>query len=118
MSTLAKISFATALSILSFAGVSHAERAGISFDYPASIDQAIRTTKAPVFNIHNTDWLDHHNDDDYRDFFMKSDAVRKLQEAIASNKELTEALAAQNIEVKHVIGAERALDGSFTFDIY
>jgi hypothetical protein len=115
MNRVAKIAIASALSSLALAGVSRAESLGMNTT--GGIDQTLRNFHGNDFTVeHFYNW--HHRDPAYgpRSAPPRSaQDVRQIQASIGANQVLSHELAGQGVNVRNVINAEQAADGSITF---
>ena len=115
MNRVAKIAIAAAFSSLAFAGVSRAESLGMNTE--RGIEQTLRSFQGD-FNIHPVyDW---HNLDDQttgpRSVLQRSQsAVHAIQASIDANRSLAHKLNNDGINIRNVVNAEQAADGSITF---
>ncbi|RYC17700.1 hypothetical protein [Ciceribacter ferrooxidans] len=110
MNRFTKIASATLFAVLSVAGYSHAAT-------PRAVDDALRSTARPAFNVVELSSLDHRSPvlAEYKDVSPASMSARDLQASIESNHSLRRQLSAENVEIGNIVGAERAADGSFVF---
>ncbi len=110
MNRFTKIASATLFAVLSAAGYSHAAT-------PRAVDDALRSTANPAFNVVELSSLEHRNPllAEYKDVSPASMSARDLQASIESNHSLRRQLTAENVEIGNIVGAERAADGSFVF---
>ncbi|MGV2128653.1 hypothetical protein ACQZ4Q_08765 [Agrobacterium vitis] len=107
MSRIAKISLAAVLSTAAMTGISHAAM--------SAADRALATDHNPRFMISTPDEIEKH--DTFQDFLGSltptSPEAREVQAAIRENPVLRRQLLSQNVELKNVIYADEASDGSF-----
>lgn len=116
MNRVAKIAIVSAFSSLAFAGISRAESAGMNS--APGIEQTLRSFQGNDFIVQNyQDWRNIDSMDQYgprsapaRD----TREVRQIQASIDANKTLTRKLAEKGVNVRNVINAEQAADGSVT----
>jgi hypothetical protein len=116
MNPVAKIAIAAAFSSLAFAGVSRAESLGMNT--AQGIEQTLRTFQGNDFDIQPVyDW---HNLDDEstgpRSVLQRSQsAVHAIQASIDANRSLAHRLNSDGVNIRNVVNAEQAADGSITF---
>ncbi|BCH66029.1 hypothetical protein [Agrobacterium vitis] len=107
MSRIAKISLAAILATAAMTGISHAAM--------SAADRALATDHNPRFMISTPDEIEKH--DTFQDFLGSltptSPEAREVQAAIRENPVLRRQLLSQNVELKNVIYADEASDGSF-----
>ncbi|MBB4008009.1 hypothetical protein [Allorhizobium taibaishanense] len=107
MSRIIKISLVTILSITAMTGISHAAM--------SAADKALATDHNPRFMINTPDEIQKH--DQFQDFLgsltPSSPEAREVQTAIRENPALRRQLLSRNVELKNVIYADEASDGSF-----
>ncbi|MBB3446416.1 MULTISPECIES: hypothetical protein [unclassified Rhizobium] len=116
MNRVAKIAIAAAFSSLAFAGVSRAESLGMNT--AAGIEQTLRSFHGNDFNVEPVyNW--HHLDDEMtgpRSAPQRSQsAVHAIQASIDANKSLAHQLNNDGVNIRNVVNAEQAADGSITF---
>lgn len=107
MSYMIKVSVAAVLATAAMTGISHAAM--------SAADKALATDHSPRFVISSPDAIEKH--DTFQDFLgslsPSSPQARAVQAAIRENPVLRKQILAQNIEIKNVIYADEASDGSF-----
>ena len=98
---------------------SQATTGGSGFDLSASRDAntAIRHWKGRAFDVEEVSGI---NDDTHREMLQDRRAaeprqVVALQSAIQGNHRLSERLRHDNVEIRNIVGADAAMDGSLTF---
>ena len=102
---------------LGFAGdadartMKHAPAATMSTTASTPLEQAIRASNGSDFNIVSEMQLPK-QDAAFIQETTSDSQLNGIHEAIAANRSLASKLAAQNIEVKEITGADRAADGS------
>ncbi|SIP90697.1 hypothetical protein SAMN05880590_101131 [Rhizobium sp. RU35A] len=89
--------------------------AGTSQAAMSAADRALAADHNPRFLLMRTDEIeDHVSLQDYlNDLSPQSPEVKDLQVAIRENPVLTKELKAQDVEIRNVIYADEAADGSF-----
>ncbi|PDT30200.1 hypothetical protein CO660_09035 [Rhizobium sp. L9] len=116
MNRVVTITIAAALSSLAFAGVSQAESFGMNS--AQAIEQTLRTFRGNNFNIEQVrNW---HNLDDEttgpRSAPERSgQTIRGIQASIDANRSLAHRLNNEGVDVRNIVNAEQAADGSVTF---
>lgn len=116
MNRTAKIAIAAALSSLAFAGVSRAQ--SLDMNTAPAIDQTLRTFRGNDFNIEPIhDYASQNNDmtGPHLVPWRTMHAIQGIQASIDANRPLARELNQQGVEVRNVVNAEQALDGSLTF---
>ena len=115
MNRVAKIAIAAAFSSLAFAGVSRAESLGMNT--AQGIEQTLRTFQGdfdvrPVYDWHN---LDDENTGPRSVLQRPQSAVHAIQASIDANRSLAHKLNNEGVNIRNVVNAEQAADGSITF---
>ncbi|MBB3459881.1 hypothetical protein [Rhizobium sp. BK377] len=115
MNRVSKIAFAVAFSSLAFAGVSRAESLGMNT--AQGIEQTLRTFQGdfdvrPVYDWHN---LDDENTGPRSVLQRPQSAVHAIQASIDANRSLAHKLNNEGVNIRNVVNAEQAADGSITF---
>jgi len=115
MNRVAKIAIAAAFSSLAFAGVSRAESLGMNT--AQGIEQTLRTFQGdfdvqPVYNWHN---LDNETTGPRSVIQRPQSAVHAIQASIDANRSLARKLNNDGVNIRNVVNAEQAADGSITF---
>lgn len=107
MSHFIKFSFAAVFATVAMTGLSHAAM--------SVADKALAADHHPRIMISSPDEIEKHSP--FQDFLgsltPNSPDVRGVQAAIRENPVLRKELLSQNVELKHVIYADEASDGSF-----
>ncbi len=116
MNRVAKITIAAAFTSLAFAGVSRAESLGMNT--ASGIEQTLRTFQGndfdvqPVYNWRNLD----DESTGPRSVLQRSQSdVHAIQASIDANKSLAHKLNNDGVNIRNVVNAEQAADGSITF---
>lgn len=115
MNRVAKITIAAAFSSLAFAGVSRAE--SLDMNTAQGIERTLRTFHGdfdvqPVYNWHN---LDDEMTGPRSVIQRPQSAVYAIQASIDANKSLAHKLNNDGVNIRNVVNAEQAADGSITF---
>ncbi|MBB3657484.1 hypothetical protein FHX15_002716 [Rhizobium sp. BK650] len=116
MNRVAKIAIAAAFSSLAFAGVSRAESLGMNT--AQGIEQTLRTFQGNDFNVqYFYNWRNLDDEDTGpRSAPQRSQSdVRAIQASIDANKSLAHKLNNDGVNIRNVVNAEQAADGSITF---
>lgn len=107
MSYIMKVSLTAAVAITAMTGLSHAAM--------SAADKALATERNPHFIISTPGEIEKHSP--FQDFLgslsPSSPEAREVQAAIRENASLHRQLLSQDIELKNVIYADEASDGSF-----
>ncbi|MDQ0455975.1 hypothetical protein [Rhizobium paknamense] len=107
MSSMIKVSLVAVLATAAMTGISQAAM--------SAADQALAKDHNPRFIISTPDEIEKH--DSFQDYLgsltSTSPEAREVQAAIRENKVLRKELMSQNVELKNVIYADEASDGSF-----
>ncbi|MVA80384.1 hypothetical protein GOZ89_13235 [Agrobacterium vitis] len=107
MSRISKISLAAVLATAAMTGISHAAM--------SAADKALATDHNPRVMISTPDEIEKH--DTFQDFLgsltPSSPQAREVQAAIRENPVLRRQLLSRSVELKNVIYADEASDGSF-----
>lgn len=116
MNRVAKIAVTAALSSLALAGVSRAESLGMN--NTPEIEQTLRMFHGRDFNVEQVhNW--HSQDDEMtgpRSAPQRSmQEVNGIQASIDANKSLAGQLARNGVNIRDIVNAEQAADGSVTF---
>jgi hypothetical protein len=115
MNRVAKIAIAATLSSLALAGVSRAESLGMNTSQ--GIDQTLKTFSGDFDIEHVYNW--HHDYDRVSGPLSAPQRtagdIRGIQASIDANKSLAHQLNNQGVDVRSVVNAEQAADGSLTF---
>jgi len=115
MNRVSKIAAAIAISSLSFAGVSYADSA--TMNWGPELEKTL-TTFDKGFDVKQIgDYQNQKVGSDSEDTSIprSDEAVAHIQAAIRSNKPLLEKLEAKGVNLKDVVNAQQAADGSVTF---
>ncbi|AHF83383.1 hypothetical protein RLEG3_16810 [Rhizobium leguminosarum bv. trifolii WSM1689] len=110
------ITLAAALSSVAFAGVSRAESLGMNT--AQGIEQTLKTFQGNDFNVQEVyNW---HNFDDettgpHSAPQRSGQAIRGIQASIDANRSLAHRLNNEGVDVRNIVNAEQAADGSMTF---
>ena len=115
MNRIATFSVIAALSAVSFGEISHA--ASVEMNWPAHIDQTVRTFRGDNFRVVDLDTLKRQSDTRVRMEEATANQRAALLAAIEANKPLAAKLRAQNVETTNIAGAEQAADGGLTIDV-
>lgn len=110
------ITLAAALSSLAFAGVSRAESLGMNT--PQGIEQTLRGFQGNDFNVQEVyNWrnFDDETSGPHSAPQRSGDAIRGIQASIDANKSLAHRLNNEGVDIRNVVNAEQAADGSMTF---
>jgi hypothetical protein len=115
MNRVAKITIAAAFSSLAFAGVSRAE--SLDMNTAHGIEQTLRTFRGdfdvqPVYNWRN---LDDETTGPRSVLQRSNSAVHAIQASIDANNSLAHKLNNDGVNIRNVVNAEQAADGSITF---
>ncbi|MBB2751763.1 UNVERIFIED_ORG: hypothetical protein GGI57_002451 [Rhizobium aethiopicum] len=116
MNRVATITLAAALSSLAFAGVSRAESLGMNT--AQGIEQTLRTFHGSDFNVeqvHNWRNLDDESTGPRSAPERSGQAVHAIQASIDANRSLAHRLNNEGVDVRNIVNAEQAADGSLTF---
>ena len=116
MNRIAKMPVIILLSVLPLAGVASA--ATMSMESPSSLDTTVKALGPSQFNVVTLDSLD--TGDVAKTAFQENASAHAadaamLRQSIESNRSLTRALEAQNVNVDDIAGALKAADGTVTF---
>ncbi|QND14722.1 hypothetical protein HB775_13195 [Rhizobium leguminosarum bv. trifolii] len=110
------ITLAAALSSIAFAGVSRAESLGMNS--AQGIEQTLRTFHGNDFNVeqvHNWRNLDDETTGPRSAPERSGQAVHGIQSSIDANRSLAHRLNNEGVDVRNIVNAEQAADGSLTF---
>ncbi|MFS8144615.1 hypothetical protein ATY78_21500 [Rhizobium sp. R635] len=116
MNRIVTVTLAAALSSMAFAGVSRAESLGMNTTQ--GIEHTLRTFQGNDFNVEQVyNWR---NSDDGttgpRSAPERSDqAIHGIQASIDANRSLAHRLNNEGVDVRNIVNAEQAADGSLTF---
>ncbi|RUM21183.1 hypothetical protein EFQ99_27215 [Rhizobium vallis] len=116
MNRVVTITLAAALSSLAFAGVSRAESLGMNS--AQGIEQTLRTFQGNDFNVEQVyNWrnLDDETTGPRSAPQRSGEAVRGIQASIDANKSLAHRLNNEGVDIRNIVNAEQAADGSMTF---
>ncbi|OWV76327.1 hypothetical protein ATY77_05200 [Rhizobium sp. R634] len=116
MNRIVTVTLAAALSSLAFAGVSRAESLGMNTD--RGIEQTLRSFQGNDFNVeqvHNWRNLDDEWTGPHSAPERSGQAVRDIQASIDANRSLAHRLNNEGVDVRNIVNAEQAADGSLTF---
>lgn len=116
MNRITKVALAAAFSSLAFAGVSRAQSLGMNTT--PGIEQTLRTFRGNDFNvkpIHDWSNLDGYMTAPATAPERSMQAIRGIQASIDANRPLVRQLNQQGVNVRNVVNAEQAADGSLTF---
>ncbi|MBY5362636.1 hypothetical protein HFO97_22355 [Rhizobium leguminosarum] len=116
MNRVVTITIAAALSSLAFAGVSRAESLGMNT--AQGIEQTLRTFHGNDFNVeqvHNWRNRDDEMTGPRSAPGRSSQAVHGIQASIDANRSLAHRLNNEGVDVRNIVNAEQAADGSLTF---
>jgi hypothetical protein len=112
MSSMIKVSLAAILATAAMTGISYAAM--------SAPDKALATDHNPRFVISTPGEIEKH--DTFQDFLGSlsptSPQAREVQAAIRENPALCQQFRAQHIELKNVIYADQASDGSFVIYVH
>ncbi len=116
MNTAAKIALIAILSSIAFAADSRADSWGSNAG--SAIERTIRSFNGNDFAVQYVyDW--HHLADRATGPWSvperSSTAIEHIQASISLNKPLVEILARRGVDVRDIVNADQALDGSLTF---
>lgn len=115
MNRVSRCAIAAVISTLALATNSYADN--LAMNGGPEIEKTL-TTFARNFDVkYLSDYQNQKDEPDAADAFLPrtADGVQHIQAAIKSNGRLAEKLAAKGIDVKNVVNAEQAADGSITF---
>lgn len=101
------------IALSSLAGVARAEMWPGADIQQSHLDSAVKALKGKNFTVVDISTLD--NGDTMANPDSYAANTKSLQKAIAGNKALTEALKAQDVELRNVVAVDEAADGGFTF---
>jgi hypothetical protein len=110
------ITIAAALSSLAFAGVSRAESLGMNT--AQGIEQTLRTFQGNDFNVQEVyNWrnFDDETSGPHSAPLRSGEAIRGIQASIDANRSLAHRLNNEGVNIRNVVNAEQAADGSITF---
>jgi len=115
MNRVVNFAMAALVSSIAFANVSHADSLAMN-DGPV-IEKTLRTFDSP-FDVKNI--ADYHNaktgsDAEDTNIPRTPEGVKNIQAAIKENKALSKKFEAKGIDVRNVVNAQQAADGSMTF---
>ncbi|UVD58068.1 hypothetical protein NE852_07650 [Rhizobium sp. Pop5] len=116
MNRVITITLAATLSSLAFAGIGRAESLGMNT--AQGIEQTLRTFQSNDFNIeqvHNWRNLDDETTGPRSAPERSGEAIRGIQASIDANKSLAHRLNNEGVDVRNIVNAEQAADGSMTF---
>lgn len=116
MNRVVTITLAAALSSLAFAGVSRAESLGMNS--AQGIEQTLRTFQGNDFNVEQVyNWrnLDDETTGPRSAPQRSGEAVRGIQASIDANRSLAHRLNNEGVDIRNIVNAEQAADGSMTF---
>lgn len=116
MNRVVTITIAAALSSMAFAGVSRAESLGMNTDQ--GIEQTLRTFHGNDFNVQEVyNWhnFDGETTGPHSAPQRSGDAIRGIQASIDANRSLAHRLNNEGVDVRNIVNAEQAADGSLTF---
>lgn len=116
MNRVVTITLAAALSSLAFAGASRAECLGMNTAH--GIEQTLRTFQGNDFNVeqvHNWRNLDDETTGPRSAPERSGQAIRGIQASIDANRSLARRLNHEGVDVRNIVNAEQAADGSLTF---
>ena len=116
MNRIVTVTLAAALSSMAFAGVSRAE--GLGMNTAQGIEQTLRTFHGNDFNVeqvHNWRNLDDEATGPRSAPERSGQAVRGIQASIDANRSLAHRLNNEGVDVRNIVNAEQAADGSLTF---
>jgi len=105
-----------ALSSLAFAGASRAESLGMNT--AQGIEQTLRTFHGNDFNVeqvHNWRNLDDWTTGPRSAPERSGQAIRGIRASIDANRSLARRLNNEGVDVRNIVNAEQAADGSLTF---
>lgn len=115
MNRVSNFVMAAAIASLSFAGVSYADSAAMNWG--PELEKTL-TTFNQNFDVKQIgDYQNQKAGSDAEDTNLprSDEAIKHIQAAIRSNKPLLEKLDAKGVDVKNVVNAQQAADGSITF---
>ncbi|NKM82917.1 hypothetical protein GFL54_00960 [Rhizobium laguerreae] len=110
------ITLATALSSIAFAGVSRA--ASLGMNTPQGIEQTLRSYQGNDFNVQEVyNWrnFDDETSGPHSAPQRYGQAIRGIQASIDANRSLAHRLNNEGVNIRNVVNAEQAADGSLTF---
>jgi hypothetical protein len=116
MNRVATIAVTAALSCLALAGVSRADSLGMN--NTPEIEQTLRTFHGRDFNVeqvHNWHSLDDEMTGPRSAPQRSMQQVRDIQASIDANKLLANQLARDGVNIRDIVNAKQAADGSVTF---
>lgn len=110
---------ASAVAVLGLAGVANAAPWASGGPLGPQIDHAMKALKSKNFVVENIADLPAGDPvgEDYSTGGAHARDIKALQAAIEHNKTLTRELKADGVEIRNVVAAERAGDGSYIFYI-
>jgi hypothetical protein len=115
MNRVSKIAVAAAIASLSFAGISYADSAAMNWG--PELEKTL-TTFVKGFDVKQIgDYQNQKVGSDAEDTTIprSAEAVEHIQAAIRSNKPLAAKLEAKGVNLKDVVNAQQAADGTVTF---
>jgi len=112
MNRIAKVTVIATLFALTFGGVSYA--ASAEMNWPAQIDQTVRTFKGDNFKVIDVDTLSRASEVRSRISEEGPQQIAALQSAVEADKPLAAKLKAQKVEMDNIAGASQAADGGLT----
>ncbi|MBX4956327.1 hypothetical protein [Rhizobium lentis] len=116
MNRIVTVTLAAALSSVAFAGVSRAESLGMNS--AQGIEQTLRTFQGNDFDVeqvHNWHNLDDETTGPRSAPERSGAAIRGIQASIDANRSLVHRLNNEGVDVRNIVNAEQAADGSLTF---
>ena len=116
MNRVVTLTIAAALSSMAFAGVSRAD--SLEMNTPQGIEQTLRSFQGNDFNVQEVyNWrnFDDETSGPHSAPQRSGDAIRGIQASIDANKSLAHRLNNEGVDIRNVVNAEQAADGSMTF---
>ena len=115
MNRVSKFAIAAAIASLSFAGISYADSA--TMNWGPELEKTLATFDKGFDVKQIGDYQNQKTGSDSEDTnaARSPEAVEHIQAAIRSNKTLAKKLEAKGVNIKDVVNAEQAADGTVTF---
>ncbi|KQV70216.1 hypothetical protein [Rhizobium sp. Root1220] len=116
MNKIAKLALVAIASSIAFAGSSRAGSWGMNSG--SSIERTIRSFSGNDFNVQYVYNWRHQADRTTGPWSVPQrspTAIQHIQESIDSNRTLVQSLARKGVNVRNIVNANEALDGSLTF---
>jgi len=118
MNRLANFGLILAMSTIGFAGISHAD--SLTMNGGPEIEKTLQTYNKP-FAVR---YLENYDGDKFdattgvdADAPRSPQGIQHIQASITSNKDLVDRLRKRGVDVKDIIDAEQAADGSIMFSV-